>query len=79
MARLVTALIGAAGGFMVFAQDALAMHKEGSTASASSSGFPWATVGIWLAIGLGIVLVVAWVAAEGRRHHWHLPHRPVHN
>lgn len=80
MARLVATLVGVAGGFMVFAQDALAMHKEGYTApAASSGGFPWSTVGMWAGIGLGIVLVAAWVAAEGRRHHWHPPHRPVHN
>jgi hypothetical protein len=79
MARLVTTLVGAVGGCLLFAQEALAMHREGPVADASSSGFPWTTVGIWLAIGLGIVLVVAWVASEARLHHWHPPHRPVHN
>jgi hypothetical protein len=79
MARLFTAFVGAAGGFMLFAQDALAAHREGPVAPTTSSGIAWTTIGIWSAIGLGIVLVAAWLAFEGRRHQWHPPHRPVHN
>jgi hypothetical protein len=76
MRRFWTTLGVAVVALVLGTPDALAMHSAGGTTP--SGGFPWDTVLIWGAIGVGIVLVLAWIAVEGRRHHWHLPHRPVH-
>jgi hypothetical protein len=75
MRRIATSLVVVAGGFLLFVQDALAMHNVDHRVT--SSGFPWHTVGIWSGIGVGIVLLGTWLVAEGRRRHWHPPHRPV--
>lgn len=57
----------------------VAMHGPGNSISNSpSSGFPWHGVLIWAAIGVVIAFVLTRLVLEGRRHHWHLPHRPVH-
>lgn len=77
MRRIATSIVVVAGGCLFFAQDALAKHIEYSGASSSSSGFPWHTVALWGGIGVGIVLLGTWLLVEGRRHHWHPPHRPV--
>ena len=78
MLRFATLLVALAGGAMVFVQDALAMHDVGHRTVTTSSGWPWDTIGLWSGIGVAIVLVAAWLAFEGRRHHWLPPHRPVH-
>jgi hypothetical protein len=77
MARVAKILAGVAGGFMVFVPDALAMHDVGHR-TVSTSSVPWDTIGLWSGIGVAIVLVVVWLAFEGRRHHLLPPHRPVH-
>ena len=80
MRRIVTSLVAVAGGCLLFAQDALAMHVEGSmygSSTASSSGFPWNTVALWGGVGVAVVLLGTWLLVEGRRHHWHPPHRPI--
>ena len=56
---------------------AWAVHGPGASSTASS-GFPWHDVLLWGGIAVGIVLVVGWTVMEARRHHWHVPHRPVH-
>jgi len=66
----------AVAAFTLGTADALAMHAPGGGGT-TSGGFPWDTVLIWSGIGVGIVLVLAWFAVEGQRHHWHVPHRPV--
>ena len=78
MRRIATTFLVVVGGFLVFAQDAWAgPFPDGYGRSASSFGAPSHTVGLWAAIGVGIVLVVAWLVYEGQKHEWHPPHRPV--
>ena len=78
MARLATIVVAVAGGLLLFVEDALAMHDLGHRVTSSSSGFAWDTFGLWMGIGVAVVLLVVWLAYEGRRHHWLPPHRPVH-
>jgi hypothetical protein len=73
--RIATTLVAVAGGLLLFVPDALAVHNIDHTNA--SSGFPWHTVGLWGGIGVGVVLLGTWLMVEGRRHHWHPPHRPV--
>ncbi len=75
MARIAALFVGVAAGAMLFASDALAMHDMGH--HTVSSGFPWDRFGLWAGIGVAAVLLVAWLAFEGRQHHWLPPHRPV--
>jgi hypothetical protein len=63
--------------FALTAPVAWAIHGPGGS-STTSSGFPWHTVLVWGCIGVAIVLAVVWTVVEGRRHHWHMPHRPAH-
>lgn len=78
MRRIATTLVGVVGGFLLFAGDALAgPFPDGYGRSATSFSAPSQTVGLWAAIGVGIVLTVAWLVYEGQKHEWHPPHRPV--
>ena len=76
MRRIATSLVAVAGGFMLFVQNAAAMHRTGNP-DVSSGGFAWHTVALWSGIGIAIVLLGTWLMVEGRRHHWRPPHRPV--
>ncbi len=76
MRRIAAVFVTAAGGFLLFVEDAFAMHDVGH--ADVSSGIQWGTVALWTGIGVGIVLLATWLMVEGRRHHWALPHRPVH-
>lgn len=76
MRRIATTLVTAAGGCLLFAQDAFAMHDFGHRDI--SSGIPWDTVALWSGIGVAVVLVAVWLMVEGRRRHWLPPHRPIH-
>ncbi len=57
--------------------DALALHGPRHATLSSGGGFPWETVLLWTAVGVFVVLILAWVVDAGRRRHWHL-HRPAH-
>jgi Na+-driven multidrug efflux pump len=74
--RIVTTIVAAAGGFLLFVPNAFAMHNLDHRTF--SSGVDWGSVAIWTGIGVGIVLLATWLVVEGRRHHWVPPHRPVH-
>ena len=77
--RRIWSALGAALVALVAAPAAAALHYGGGQAGTTTGGgFPWETVLIWCGIGVGVALIALWAVAEGRRHHWRLPHRPVH-
>ncbi len=75
MRRFAASVVAVAGGAMLFVPNALALHNYGHP---TPGGFPWETVVLWGAIGIGVVLLAAWFGLEARRHHWLPPHRPIH-
>lgn len=77
MKRVWPALATVVAALTVYVPEALALHG-GAGAPAASGGFPWGTVFLWGGIGVGIVLILTWIVATARRHHWHMPHRPIH-
>lgn len=75
----VAALSATPAAALVLAPDAVAAHGPRGirTHAITSSGFPWDTVVLWAAVGIAVVLLLAWVVDQGRRRRWHL-HRPAH-
>ncbi len=76
MRRIAVTFVAAAGGYLLFVQDAVGMHNVDHRDI--SSGVQAGTVALWAGFGVGIVLLATWLFIEGRRHHWHPLHKPVH-